>query len=110
MTCYLSQGNILSVPWKMIIFLKENRSFCVQKFLQLLKASSVYVIYADENIPELEMEDISQKWNKVYSKGSHPVLGTSFLLYLWYSSVVFVASINHCDPRGHIYRITPFYG
>ena len=53
---------------------------CTKK-LQLLKASSVYVIYADENIPELEIEGISQKWNKVYSKGSHPVFGTSYFLY-----------------------------
>ena len=63
--------------WRYFTFSKENNVFCI-KFLQLLRKSSVYVIYADENIPELETENISQRWNNVYSEGSHPVLGASF--------------------------------
>ena len=53
----------------------------MQNILQLLKASSVYVIYADEKNSELEIEVISQRWNRVSSEGSHPVLGAFLFLY-----------------------------
>lgn len=34
-------------------------------------------MYADETVPELNLDHISNKWNNVYKEGSHPVLGQS---------------------------------
>ena len=74
--CLLVENPIFASSWR--YFLPFKGKCFLYKILQLLRKSSVYVIYADENIPELETEDISQRWNNVYSEGSHPVLGASF--------------------------------